>query len=202
MSLNFNDAFSHIDKVFEETCDDFHIEHNNKIVCTVKGFFCGRNYPSTIQVHCSNKIEEGDWIIHDSTKSKYYINNPKPLTESNKIIGWMIQYKTEKEYQDTLVQNNQSTISIGNIYGSAIVGNYNSSTINNGYNLNEVRSLISNKPIEDQEDLNKLIDRIQTITEDNQPVSKGTFAKFSDLLAKHSDIAIALGSSLMSWLSS
>lgn len=60
--------------------------------------------------------------------------------------------------------------------------------------------MISSKPVEDQAELNKLIDRAEIITEDNQPISKGTFAKFSDLLAKHSDIAIALGSNLINWL--
>lgn len=200
--MNIDRAFNRMDDIMKQTGDDFCIEQNNHIVATVKGFFCGKDYPNTIQIHGSNTIKEGDWIIHTLTNSRYYVNNPKPLTSSNKVRGWMLEYKTEKEYQDSLSKNEHSTISIGNIYGSAIVGNYNSSTINNGYNLSEIRSLISAKPAEDQEDLNKLIDRVQMITEDNQPVSKGTFAKFSDLLAKHSDIAISLGSSLMSWLSS
>lgn len=202
MFNNIDKTFNRMDTLLNQTGDDFYIEQNNCIVDTVKGFFCGKDYPNTIQIHGSNNIKQGDWIIHTSTNSRYYIDNPKPLTFSNKIRGWMLGYKTEKEYQDSLSKNEHPSISIGNIYGSAIVGNYNSSTINNGYNLSEIRSLISTKPIEDQEDLNKLIDRIQIITEDNQPVSKGTFAKFSDLLEKHSDIAIALGSSIMSWLSS
>lgn len=200
--MNIDRAFNRMHEIVQQTGDDFYIEQNNHIVDTVRGFFCGKDYPSTIQIHGSHTIKEGDWIIHTLTNTRYYVSNPRPLTSSNQIRGWMIEYKTEKEYQDTLTQNNNSNISIGNIYGSAIVGNYNSSTINNGYNLSEVRSLISTKPIEDQENLNKLIDRIEMITEDNQPVSKGTFAKFSDLLAKHSDVAIALGSSIMGWLSS
>lgn len=105
-------------------------------------------------------------------------------------------YFDEFEQQDNTPTQ---TFNIGSVTNSAF-GNNGNTTINNGYNFEEIRSLIASKPIEDQPELNKFIDRIEIITEDNQPVSKGTFAKFSDLLSKHSDIITAIAPTIMNWL--
>ncbi|KOR24146.1 hypothetical protein [Clostridium sp. L74] len=191
---------SQTDRVLSKHGDDFSIERNSSIISTTKGFFCGQEYPNTIQLASNTDVNENDWIIHNSTNRKYFVKSVEPISKSNQTLAWMAEYLSESEYEKSISEENKSTFSIGAIYGSAIVGNHNNATINNGYNLNEIRSLISSKPAEDQKDLNRLIDRIEIITEDNQPVSKGTLAKFSDLLAKHSDIAIALGSSLVNWL--
>lgn len=188
------------DRMLSTRGDDFSIERNNSVISTTKGFFCDKDYPNTIQLASTANIKENDWIIHKGTNRRYFVKNVTPISSSNQILAWMAEYLSESEYNKSVSEKDKATFSIGAIYGSAIVGNYNNATINNGYNLSEIRSLISSKPIEDQNELNKLIDRVEIITEDNQPVSEGTLAKFSDLLAKHSDIAIALGSSIMSWL--
>ncbi|MDC4242592.1 hypothetical protein NE398_20935 [Clostridium tertium] len=190
------------DRMLQTRGDDFFVERNDSVISNTKGFFCGKDYPNTIQLASNSNIIENDWLIHKITNRRYFIKNVTPLTSSNQTLGWMAEYMSESEYKEFKSQKDKSTFSIGAIYGSAIVGNYNNATINNGYNLSEIRSLISSKPIEDQAELNKLIDRLEIITEDNQPVSKGTLAKFSDLLAKHSDIAIAVGTSLIRWLAS
>lgn len=91
------------------------------------------------------------------------------------------------------------TFNIKTVNSSAL-GNNGPVTINNGYNLDEIRALISAKPSEDQHELNKLVDTVEIITENSSSVSKGFLSKFSDVLAKHSDIAIALGSGIIKWL--
>lgn len=198
--MNISRVKSQTDRILSMRGDDFSIERNNSSISTTKGFFCGKDYPNTIQLASNSDISDNDWLIHISTNRRYFVKNVQPISNSNQILAWMAEYLTESEYEESLSQKDNSTFSIGTIYGSAIVGNYNNATINNGSDLKEIRALIASKPSEDQEELNKLIDRVEIITEDNQPVSKGTFAKFSDLLAKHSDIAIALGSSLIKWL--
>lgn len=180
--------------------DDFSVERQNIIVSKTKGFFCSNEYPNCIQLKSTASVKEGDWLIHDITSNRYFVKKINPLSSSNTIHGWMANYLTENEYLAKQNQKDQPTYSVGIINGSAIIGNQQNATINNGYNLSEIKSLISSKPIEDQELLNKLIERVEIITEDNQPVSKGTLAKFSDVLSKHSDIAIALGNSIINWL--
>lgn len=189
-----------VDPIIKLHGDSFSIERQNKIVSETTGIFCGRKYPNCIQLISTASIKEGDWLIHNITNNRYFANKIEPLSSSNNIIGWMVNYLTENEYLTKEKQESQPTFSISNINGSTIIGNQQNATINNGYNLSEIKSLISTKPAEDQEILNKLMQRIEIITEDNQPVSKGTLAKFSDVLAKHSDIAIALGGSFINWL--
>ncbi len=178
----------------------FSIERNSILISQIKGVFDNSNSIKTIILPSNAGILKNDWLVHSLTNQKYFIKDIEPLSKSNELLGLKAEYLSESDYKKSLEDNNKATFSIGTINGSAIVGNYNNATINNGYNLSEIRSLISSKPIEDQDELNKLIDRVEIITEDNQPVSKGTFAKFSELLAKHSDIAIALGSNLINWL--
>ncbi|WP_394872718.1 hypothetical protein [Clostridium butyricum] len=195
--MNLN---SKITDVITSQGDVFSIERNSILISQIKGVFDNSNSIKTIILPSNAGILKNDWLVHSLTNQKYFIKDIEPLSKSNELLGLKAEYLSESDYKKSLEDYNKATFSIGTINGSAIVGNYNNATINNGYNLSEIRSLISSKPIEDQDELNKLIDRVEIITEDNQPVSKGTFAKFSELLAKHSDIAIALGSNLINWL--
>lgn len=83
---------------------------------------------------------------------------------------------------------------------NSAIGNNGTTTINNGYSFDEIRTLISSKSIEDQDELNKLVNTVEIMTENTEIVNKGFLSKFSDVLAKHSDIAIALGQGIMTWL--
>lgn len=189
-----------IDRLIKDRCDDFTVERDGKPSHSVKGFFCSNEYPDTIQLLSDSDIAENDWLIHNATQKRYFINNVKPLSSGNRTLGWMAKYLSERSYKQEQERTTPYSISIGSIHGSAIIGNQQTATINNGYNLNEIQNLIATKPVEDREMLNQLIERIKIVTEDNQPISKGFFAKFSDVLEKHSDIATALGSSIINWL--
>ena len=50
--------------------------------------------------------------------------------------------------------------------------------------------------------LEKLLNRIETIIEDNQTVSKGKFSKFANIFKKYPDIVNVVGATLLKWLSS
>ena len=189
-----------IDSQIRKMCDDFTVERDNKASHVVKGFFCGKDYPDTIQLLSDADIKQNDWLTHGITQERYFIDSVKPLSHGNQILGWMAKYLSENTYNQKQSQTTPYSINIGSIHGSAIIGNQQTATINNGYNLDAIKDLIATKPAEDQELLNQLIERVKIVTEDNQPISRGFFAKFSDVLEKHSDVAIALGSSIVNWL--
>ena len=67
--------------------------------------------------------------------------------------------------------------------------------------IQNLKDIISSKT-EDKEILEKLLNRIETIIEDNQPVSKGTFAKFANIFKKYPEIVNTVGAILLKWLSS
>lgn len=176
----------------------FDIERNGTFSHKVNGFFCGKNYPDSIQLDKNSDIKVSDWLLDKSSNSKYFIDKIQPISDGSQNLGYIIHYLSEYEYNNR--EKSNTSFHIGTINGPAMIGNQQNPTMNNGYNLSEIKSLISSKPVEDQELLNTLIQRVQIITEDNQPISKGTLAKFSDVLAKHSDIAIALGTGIINWL--
>lgn len=186
-------------KALLEMYDTFEIERNSLTISSVKGFFCSNNYPSTIQVYGNPDIQFGDYLVHTPTNRKYCVTEITPLSIGNQVDELLVKYISE---HDRLTQQNSNiSYNIQNINGSAIVGNQNQAILNQGLtNLDDLHKLISSKPTEDIEVLEKLLSRLEIITEDNQPISRGTLAKFSDVLAKHSDIAIAVGSFLTKWL--
>ena len=71
----------------------------------------------------------------------------------------------------------------------------------NKKDIQNLKEIISSKT-EDKAMLKKLLNRIETIFEDNQPVSKGTFSKFANIFKKYPDIVNVVGATLLKWLSS
>lgn len=103
-----------------------------------------------------------------------------------------------KEFEKTNTISSQ-TFNINSVNNSAF-GNNGDITINNTNDLEEIRLLIASKPLEDQQELTELVDELQTILESNQPIKRGMLAKFSDALAKHSNIVVALAPHIFNWL--
>lgn len=137
-----------------------------------------------------------------------YLNEEGYLKTQKFIGGQCIVFSVEhkgiffEEFESNSSKSSPTqTFNIQTVNSSAF-GNNGPVSINNGYNLDEIRKLISAKPAEDQQELNKLVDTVEVITENSETVSKGFLSKFSDVLAKHSDIAIALGTGIINWLSS
>lgn len=185
--------------LFLSHCDDFSLERSGKIIQTeMKGFFCSEEYPSSVQfLDFKNCLPiETDWIIHIPTGRRLFVSGIKPIADTDIIV----KYQSEYEYNNQVKQAENIQFNIGTIQGPAIVGNQANATINIGATIEDLKSIISSKSTEDQEILNKLLTRLEIVTEDNQPVSKGTFAKFSDVLVKHQDVAIAFGQILTTWL--
>lgn len=60
------------------------------------------------------------------------------------------------------------------------------------------QTAIENAP--DKEQINKLIDLVEMIVNEQIPPQKGLLSKFSDTMEKHSWITGAVASALVSWL--
>lgn len=188
---------------FKDFADDFKLIRDDEYISKVKGFF--KHEKSEIRIDSQIKIFKGDILYHISSGTNYYVKTAIPDYFANKNYGTVVKYVENPELLKEKVKEEKAVFNIGSIGNNAIIGTQNMATIiaQNSVNtpLEQLKELINSKPAEDKELLNKLLNRLEIIEEDNQPVSKGTLAKFSDLLAKHSDIAIAVGSFLTRWLS-
>lgn len=85
---------------------------------------------------------------------------------------------------------------------NSIIGTQETATINNSYSMEELKSLI-NENVDnqaDKEQLDKLINTLELLTQNNVPLSKGALQKFSDTLVKHSWLTAPLGTAIVNWL--
>lgn len=188
-----------MDFIFEELdehCEDFIVIRDSEESHEIRAFFSGRN---TLQTMPHQDVQEEDWIVQKSSNKKFYIDNIKPIMDGSVNLGFKLYYLSESKY-NRQQQEKLPSISIGTIHGGAIIGNQQTATINNGYNLDEIRKLIAKAPVEDQEELNKLVNVVQTVTENELPLNKGFLSKFSDVLAKHQEIAVFIGNSILGFL--
>lgn len=191
MDFKFSDSET---QMFKDLSDVFILERAGKIINDkIYAFFCSNEYQSSIQTIDFKEILENDILIHKESGKRCIIIDVKPLKS-----GVIAKYETNS--QRMRQQQTMGNISIGNIGGSAIIGNQQYATIDNS-SIQNLKEIISSKT-EDKEMLEKLLNRIETIIEDNQPVSKGTFSKFANIFKKYPDVLNAAGALLIKWLSS
>lgn len=175
------------------------------------------------------KIERGGIIIgdaiglpnHEQATGKAYIGfRPKtdiaandvvinPAGDRYHIIGTEASY-FKKELQQIKAfymdeseclsqQQSGTTYNIGVAYGS-VIGTGNTATINYQSNIAELRQRVEKEEAPDREQMNKLLDLLQMVIDDQVPVQKGLFARFSSVMEKHSWISSAVASTLLTWL--
>lgn len=191
MDFKFSDSEN---QMFKDLSDIFILERAGKIINDkIYAFFCSNKYPSSIQTIDFKDISEEDILIHKETGKKYIVTDVK-------ILKTCVIAKYETISQRMRKEQVIGNISIGNIGGSAIIGNQQYAVIDNS-SIQNLKDIISSKT-EDKEILEKLLNRIETIIEDNQPVSKGTFAKFANIFKKYPEIVNTVGAILLKWLSS
>ena len=190
MNFKFPDSET---QMFKDLSDIYILERSGKINNDkIYAFFCSNEYQSSIQTIDFKEILEDDILIHKDSGKRCIVIDIKPLK-----FGVIAKYETNSQ---RMRQQTTGNISIGNIGGSAIIGNQQYATIDNS-SIQNLKEIISNKT-EDKEMLEKLLNRIETIIEDNQPVSKGTFSKFAYIFKKYPDIVNVVGATLLKWLSS
>ena len=143
--------------------------------------------------------------INEITSALNYLENIGYLTLVKAIgckpVVFNVKHQGIYFHELETISFNNQTFNINSVNNSAF-GNNGTTIFNNGNTLDEIRSLITNKPKEDQEQLNKLIDSLEIIIENSETVSKGFLSKFSDVLKKHSDIIVAIGPPIINWLTS
>lgn len=186
--------FSLDDSLLNQVTDAFSIERNGTIIGSAKGFFCGNDYPSTIQLVENIDVQDGDWLIHSVTNRRYFADKTEPITMGGEVIDWMVKYLSESEYNTTQSQALPTSINIGTINGPSIVGNQQNATLNVGNSIKDIRNLLSSLPATDQKSTEELIAELEKVENSSHPILvEGSLSKFSDLLKKHSDLLTAVG---------
>lgn len=187
---------------FSEFATDFQLIRDNEVIDTVKGFIDFEK--SEIQVDSQIKIFKNDVLYSEVSKEKYYVKEATMDIFANQIYGTTVKYVIDPTFLNTKEENKVQHINIGSIQGNAIIGSQETASImtqnitNNS--LEDLKELINSKSQEDKEILNKLLNYLEVIEETNPSISKGIFARFSNVLSKNKDVAIAVGNWIVTWL--
>lgn len=178
-------------KAARSRANDLIIIRNGKEVGTVKGFVCGKDYPNTIQTLEPTEIYDGD--ILKLLNKEYLIVDAQPKIHENVLCYYMAKFKSESENS-----NISNTFNIGTVHNS-IVGNQQNAVMNFENSITNLRDIVSQKS-EDKEQLEKFANYLEALLKNNDKIEKSNFEKFSNLLAKHSDIALAIGNTIFQWI--
>lgn len=157
-----------------------------------------------------------DFLIHEFSEDKSMIdynsivlNTSLPYIEIDSALQYLESdgYLSVKRYKNggfvhklthkalhykdfEAVKNNASTQT--NIFNAPVsnsaIGNTANVTINTGITFAEALAYIQSQdiPQDDKDEANRVIEYIETLTENEAPLKKGFLSKFSDVLAKNS----------------
>lgn len=176
------------------------IERNGKPINTEKGLFNATQ--DTHRKYCGFlpkvDIKPGDWIINTVSNERFYIED----TQSQMFCGSVEQikafYQTETEYSKQSTSNN-TVFNIQNAYGS-VIGTGNTATINYQNSIEEIRKTIDDSDSSDKEELQKIVNLLEMIINEDVPAKKGLFSRFSKVMEENSWITGSVASAIMSWL--
>ena len=172
----------------------FQIERSGTIIGNAHGFFCGKEYPSTIQLVENTDIKNGDWLIDSITGQRYYSVDANPIIIGGEPSDWMVKYQTEHQYNSFRNSSNNTVFNIQSVNGTSVIGNQQNVVLNIGSSLNDIEQLIHSFPDSDKQEASELLEELRKTESANHPVLvEGALSKFSDLIKKHSDLLTAVG---------
>ncbi len=168
---------------FKELSDDFDLFRNGSYIDTIKAFFCSNEYPNSIQTLDNIILKEKDILVHKTTNTEYTIHELKPITISGELTGYIVGYKEN--------QSNNNVYNINSISGNSAIGtnavfNYQSQTIDDLF-----KTIDEELPF--SEEKNQLLKTLLELKSEEKPLEKKTLAKFSDLIKKHENLLIPIG---------
>lgn len=153
------------------------------------------DYQSSILQNDISALLSNGYLLEDVPLSDGYL-----LTITEKGINFMendIRPKEENQKSNINIQNSTITNLQGASFSNsnAVVGD-NNYVSNNDLPFEELASLINEKPSADQAELQELLQTLERFQETGKPLHPGIFARFSDLVKKHTDLIIPIGKGL------
>ncbi len=179
----------------------YQIERNNNIVAEIDGLpnheqASGKSY---IGFMPSSDVKSGDWVINPFGE-RFYITDTITTVFLKSPHSLNAYYLSSVEYQKSMQQNNP-VFNIQNAYGS-VIGTQEHVSIHYNDSINQAKEQIETSNSSDKEELQNIITLLEMIVNNQVPVSKGLFSKFSEVMERNSWITSSITSTLLSWLTS
>lgn len=184
---------------FKRQMIDFQIYRNSALIDTVKGLKNtekGSN-KKFIGFFPDVDIQIGDFLMIPNTSVKYSIIDVDTSTYMGEI------YQLKAYYQTAPAEAKQPSVTFNvNSSPNSIFGTQASAIINNpSFSLNDLDSLIESNGGVDKKELYQLSSQLQELLEKDE-FHKSKLSKFSDLIAKHSWLPLAIAQVISAYLQS
>ena len=184
---------------FKRQMIDFQIYRNSALIDTVKGLKNtekGSN-KKFIGFFPDVDIQIGDFLIIPNTSVKYSIIDVDTSTYMGEI------YQLKAYYQTAPAEAKQPSVTFNvNSSPNSIFGTQASAIINNpSFSINDLDSLIESNGGADKKELYQLSSQLQELLEKDE-FHKSKLSKFSDLIAKHSWLPLAIAQVISAYLQS
>lgn len=184
---------------FKRQMIDFQIYRNSALIDTVKGLKNtekGSN-KKFIGFFPDVDIQIGDFLMIPNTSVKYSIIDVDTSTYMGEI------YQLKAYYQTAPAEAKQPSVTFNvNSSPNSIFGTQASAIINNpSFSINDLDSLIESNGGADKKELYQLSSQLQELLEKDE-FHKSKLSKFSDLIAKHSWLPLAIAQVISAYLQS
>lgn len=184
---------------FKNQMIDFEIYRNSALIDTVKGLKNtekGSN-KKFIGFFPDVDIQIGDFLMVPNTSIKYSIIDVDTSTYMGEI------YQLKAYYQTAPAEAKQPSVTFNvNSSPNSIFGTQASAIINNpSFNISDFDSLIESNGGTDKKELYQLSSQLQELLEKDE-FHKSKLSKFSDLIAKHSWLPLAIAQVISAYLQS
>lgn len=178
---------------------EFQIYRNSVLIDTVKGLKNtekGSN-KKFIGFFPDVDIQIGDFLMVPNTSIKYSIIDIDTSTYMGEI------YQLKAYYQTAPAEAKQPSVTFNvNSSPNSIFGTQASAIINNpSFNISDFDSLIESNGGTDKKELYQLSSQLQELLEKDE-FHKSKLSKFSDLIAKHSWLPLAIAQVISAYLQS
>ncbi len=184
---------------FRNQMIDFQIYRNSALINTVKGLKNtekGSN-KKFIGFFPDVDIQIGDILMLPNTSIKYSIVDVDTSTYMGEI------YQLKAYYQTAPAEPKQPSVTFNvNSSPNSIFGTQTSAIINNpSFSISDFDNLIESNGGTDKKELYQLSSQLQELLEKDN-FHKGKLSKFSDLIAKHSWLPLAIAQIISAYLQS
>lgn len=183
---------------FADKMIDFDVYRNSKLICTAPGLKNTENGTNRkmIEFFPQIKIQIGDVLVNSGIH--YYIVDIDTQTWQGQISAIKAYYQTTPPVEH---QQNSTVFNIGSASNS-IIGNQQSAIINNSsFNIDDLKEMIELYGANDKQQLYELTSLLQQSLQKDD-FHKGKLSKFSNLIAKHSWLPLAIAQVISAFLQS
>lgn len=181
---------------FKDQMIEFEIYRNSQLLSKTKGLKNSYQGKVFIEFFPEVDVQSGDILKH--LNMNFYITNTDFQTWMGNVCAIKAYYQTTPPVE----QNSNSTVFNIGTASNSIIGNQQSANINNhSFTIKDFDNLIESNGGTDKKELYQLSSQLEELLKKDD-FHKGKLSKFSDLIAKHSWLPMAIAQLISAYLQS